>query len=215
MRRYDVQVTEDPLAFRFDGGATWLNLLATRGRSHGAHPVERLTDPDRLADWLARSELTPSRAPDHTDLVRARDLRETLRGIAEAAVEHRPPPAAALTALTQFLAEHPDPVRLRATPHLHREPPADTTAALARIARQAADHLTGADRHTLRICAEQDCRWVFADPTGRRHWCPAPACASRGRVRALRARRREQADPPADEVSAPRAAGGARPPGTR
>ncbi|MEU3521152.1 CGNR zinc finger domain-containing protein [Streptomyces sp. NPDC006654] len=27
------------------------------------------------------------------------------------------------------------------------------------------------------------------DPPGRRRWCPSPACASRGRVRAMRARR--------------------------
>ncbi|WP_367187380.1 CGNR zinc finger domain-containing protein [Microbacterium sp.] len=36
-------------------------------------------------------------------------------------------------------------------------------------------------------CDEVDCRWVFLDPSGRRRWCPAPACASRGRVRAHRA----------------------------
>ncbi|MEV6627473.1 CGNR zinc finger domain-containing protein, partial [Amycolatopsis sp. NPDC051114] len=27
---------------------------------------------------------------------------------------------------------------------------------------------------------------------GRRRWCPSPACASRGRVRALRERRRAE-----------------------
>ncbi|WP_374102027.1 CGNR zinc finger domain-containing protein [Arthrobacter sp. ISL-5] len=34
----------------------------------------------------------------------------------------------------------------------------------------------------------RDCRWVFLDPSKRRRWCPSPACASRGRVRAHRAR---------------------------
>ncbi|MEU4521337.1 CGNR zinc finger domain-containing protein [Amycolatopsis sp. NPDC024027] len=32
---------------------------------------------------------------------------------------------------------------------------------------------------------------MFADPAGRRRWCPSPACASRGRVRAQERRRAE------------------------
>ncbi|MEU2424008.1 CGNR zinc finger domain-containing protein [Streptomyces sp. NPDC007851] len=51
------------------------------------------------------------------------------------------------------------------------------------------DQLTGSDRRALRSCPEHDCRGVFIDPPGRRRWCPSPACASRGRVRAMRARR--------------------------
>ncbi|WP_433234201.1 CGNR zinc finger domain-containing protein [Actinomadura nitritigenes] len=76
---------------------------------------------------------------------------------------------------------------------LVRAAPADGDAALARIARQAVDHLTGPERASLKVCPEDDCRGVFADPADRRRWCPSPACASRGRVRALRARRTAEA----------------------
>ncbi|NUW36743.1 CGNR zinc finger domain-containing protein [Nonomuraea sp. SMC257] len=182
-------VKEDPLAFRFDCGAIWLNLLATQGRTFSASPVERLATPGRLAEWLERCELTPARPPDDDDLHRARALRETLRLLALATVDRRPPPAAAVADLVAFLAEHDDPIRLTADGHLRREPPQRTADALARIARQAVDQMTGADRFALRSCPEQDCRGVFVDPPGRRRWCPSPACASRGRVRALRARR--------------------------
>ncbi|GAA3168221.1 CGNR zinc finger domain-containing protein [Nonomuraea roseoviolacea] len=182
-------VKEDPLAFRFDCGAIWLNLLATQGRTFGAHPVERLATPGRLAEWLERCELTPARPPDDDDLRLARALRETLRPLALATVDHLPPPASAVAELAAFLAGHDDPIRLSADGRLRREPPRSTADALARIARQAVDQMTGADRFALRSCPEQDCRGVFVDPPGRRRWCPSPACASRGRVRALRARR--------------------------
>jgi predicted RNA-binding Zn ribbon-like protein len=177
--------------FRFDCGATWLNLLATKGRSFGAKPVERLGTVDRLADWLACCELAPTRAPRGEDLRQTVMLRETLRELALATVDERAPDRNAIAALGDFLVEHDDPVRLRGGKRLRREPPAMAGDALARIARQAVDQLTGADRAALKACPEHDCRGVFIDPPGRRRWCPSPACASRGRVRALRARRAE------------------------
>ncbi|WP_433257563.1 CGNR zinc finger domain-containing protein [Streptosporangium sp. CA-135522] len=184
---------DERLAFRFHGGDTWLNLLATRGRSFSAQPVERLTTPERLREWLDRSELAPALPPQAADLDRARALRETLRALALATASGQPPPPEATADLAAFLTDQPDPVHLVAGERLLRELPPTTGAALARIARQAVDHLTGPGRHALTICAEHDCHWVFADPTGRRRWCPEPACASRGRVRALRARRRSTA----------------------
>ncbi|MCC3772012.1 CGNR zinc finger domain-containing protein [Streptomyces sp. UNOC14_S4] len=181
---------DDRLKFRFDCGATWLNLLATRGRTFGAHPVERIATPERLEEWLTRSELLPAAPPDEDDVRRAQELRETLRPLALAVVAGERPPADAAAALTRFLDSTPDPLRVVVTDRLRREPPPTASAALARIARQAADALTGPERHALAVCPEADCRGVFADPTGRRRWCPSPACASRGRVRAHRERRR-------------------------
>jgi predicted RNA-binding Zn ribbon-like protein len=215
------------LEFRFDGGATWLDLLATRGRSFSARPIERLTSPARLAEWLARCQLTPSEPPSAADLTHARELRETLRSLALAAVSGTPAPADAVddaargvamadaaqgVAVADAVADAArwaavaDAVadaarwaagasRLRLVDgQLRREPPVTTDEALARIARQALEQLTGVERDQLVSCAEQDCRWVFLDPTGRRRWCPSPACASRGRVRALRARRKAAAE---------------------
>lgn len=179
----------DDLAFRFDGGATWLNLLATRGLSFSSRPIERLNSPGRLAEWLAECELRPDQPPGQADLLRAHELRETLRSLALAAVTGDPPPAGAVRAIGK-LVRVPDPVRLVGKKRLRRKRPATTAEALTRIARQAVDQLTGPERRQLRVCAERDCRWVFADPTGRRRYCPAPACANRGRVRALRERRR-------------------------
>ncbi|WP_042420543.1 CGNR zinc finger domain-containing protein [Streptacidiphilus anmyonensis] len=191
-------MSDDDLAFRLDCGATWLNLLATQGRLPTATPVERIATAERLARWLALHELTPVKPVTEDDVRLAQGLRKPIRAIAWAQVTHQYVPGAAMRELARFLREHDDPIRL-----LHgddeesgedggrmlRAAPPTTAAALARVARQAVDHLTGPERLTLRTCPEQDCLGLFSDPTGRRRWCPSPACASRGRVRALRARR--------------------------
>ena len=180
---------EDQAAFRFDCGGLWLNLLATKGRTFSAKPIERLATPQLLTDWLERCELAPARRIGEDDLLQARQLRETLRALALAAVDEQPPPVGAAMELAAFLAEHDQPPRLTADDRLRRDAPVTTADALARIARQAVDQLTSSDRLALKVCPEDDCRGVFIDPPGRRRWCPSPACASRGRVRALRARR--------------------------
>jgi predicted RNA-binding Zn ribbon-like protein len=180
-----------PDAFRLDMGAPWLNLLATRGQHFGSRPVERIATPERFADWLRHAELTPLAPVTATDLRDARELREILRELALNFVDGAPPRRSAAAALGPFL--HPvEPVRLAVLDRLHRSAPATAAEALGRLAHQAADWLTGPLRVDLRACPEQDCRGVFADPGGRRRWCPSPACASRGRVRALRERRRAE-----------------------
>jgi predicted RNA-binding Zn ribbon-like protein len=190
VKRYAVLVvTEGMYAFRFDCGSTWLNLLATKGRSFSPDPVERLDSLTRFAEWLDRSELLPARPLTPLDLARAIRLREILRVVALATVDGTPPPVDAVTELSAFLAEHDDPMRLIVIDRLRRDPPTTASAALARIARQAVDHVTGAERAALKVCPEHDCRGVFVDSADRRRWCPSPACASRGRVRAMRARR--------------------------
>jgi predicted RNA-binding Zn ribbon-like protein len=178
-------VSED---FRLDMGAPWLNLLATRGRHFGDRPVERIPTPERLGDWLARAELAPLAPVTQADLGTAQRLREVLRELALGVVDGVPPQAGPVSSLTAFL--EPEPIHLAALDRLHRGAPATAADAFGRLAHQAADWLTGPLRHDLRACPEQDCRGVFADPGGRRRWCPSPACASRGRVRALRERRR-------------------------
>jgi predicted RNA-binding Zn ribbon-like protein len=117
-----------------------------------------------------------------------------LRALALATVDDLPPPSSATADLAAFLADRDDPIRLVADYRLRREPPATAVQALARIARQAADHMTGVERAGLKCCPEHDCRGVFTDPVGRRRWCPSPSCAIRGRVRALRARRAAEED---------------------
>jgi predicted RNA-binding Zn ribbon-like protein len=177
------------MELRFDCGATWLNLLATRGTHFGEHPVERIPTVERLTEWFERAELSPSRKVSGRDLEQAWALRELLRPIALATVDGIEPATEHVAALADFLADHPAPVRLGIAERLVRAQPATAAEGLGRIAQQAVDQLTGPEREFLSSCPEHDCRGIFSNPSGRRRWCPNPACASRGRVRALRARR--------------------------
>ena len=131
--------------------------------------------------------MRPTQTVRAADLQAAWDLRETLRPIALATVDGVAPDPEPVGALGRFLGS--DPVTVTVTDRLVRSRPATTADALQRIARQAVDHLTGPERTFLFACSESDCRGVFLDTTGRRRWCPNPACASRGRVRAYRARK--------------------------
>jgi predicted RNA-binding Zn ribbon-like protein len=170
-------------SFRFDGGATWLNLLATRGQSFGPRPIERLPTAEAGERWLTLVGLPPEGVFTPAHLEQLLQLRESLRELAMAAVAGREPSSAA--------SNHVDSIAANATSFAAerrsgRGVPLQT--ALGVIAIQALVTLQGPDRRLLKECAETDCRWVFLDTSGRRHWCPSPSCASRGRVRAHRAR---------------------------
>ncbi|MFB2586774.1 CGNR zinc finger domain-containing protein [Herbiconiux liukaitaii] len=180
---------ENSTDFRFDGGATWSNLLATQGQSFGAHPIERLPTPHAASRWLTLVGYPPTDPMTDTDLDNMIRLREALRDLAMAAVAGR---AAPPQALTHVHAVASAPTRLAFPAHLAFPAPPEhgipMQTALSLIAIQALVSLQGPDRDLLKECAEVDCRWVFLDTSGRRTWCPSPACASRGRVRAHRAR---------------------------
>lgn len=176
--------------FRFDGGATWLNLLATQGQSFGTRPVERIGTPEAGHRWLGLVGFGVDGELSADDLDRLVRLREALRELAMAAVAGREP---ASDDLARVRAHASASAGMLWSGPAQAGVPLD--AALAGIAVQALVMLQGPDRELLRQCAEVDCRWVFLDTSGRRHWCPSPACASRGRVRAHRAR---QGAPSAD-----------------
>jgi predicted RNA-binding Zn ribbon-like protein len=61
---------------------------------------------------------------------------------------------------------------------------------LAEIARSFADTLSGNESARVKICRNDDCRWVFYDRTkGKtRCWCSDKSCGNRERVRRARAR---------------------------
>lgn len=176
---------------RFDAGAAWLDLVATVGFAHTPTPLERLTDLDRLREWLAGENLLPAADLIDADLDLVRSLRQALRGLAEAAVGSASPPKEALDQLNEVLAgDVPVAVRVNRSGALTVSRPATVREALARVARQAVEQLTSPVATTLRTCADHDCSMVFIDPNGRRRWCSADTCGVRNRVRAHRERQR-------------------------
>ncbi len=185
--------TADP-ALRFDAGAAWLDLLATVGGAYGTAPTERLRGAPELAQWLAHEGLTPQHPPTSDDVTAARTVREVLRPLALAALSHRDVDAAALAALQPWL-DRDEPLRVvldAGRPAV--EAPRTVAVALARVCRQAVEHLAGPERAQLGACADGECHMAFLDPSGRRRWCSAERCGVRARVRAHRARARSRPD---------------------
>lgn len=179
--------------FRWEAGRVSLDLVATVGKRPTA-AVERLSTPERLAEWLRAAGLTgPDAAAGDADLARFRALREALYRLVRDVRAGRAPADADIAAVNDAAAVQVRPPQVRAarTGVVRAAPPADGPRdALAIIARDAVDLLTGPDAAHLGVCAADDCELFFVDPTGRRRFCSASTCGSRTRVAAHRARHR-------------------------
>lgn len=179
-------------AQRHDGGAPWLDLLATRELSFGPAPVERLATPTALSRWLEAERLATTGPPvDEADLAAALALREALRRVTHAVLNGNVPDIAEIQEIHEH-AHRGETLALRLRPTLERVAPLDAREALGRLARAALEDLTGPRAGELATCAADDCRMVFRDPTGRRRWCDPARCGTRSRVRAHRDRQRAQ-----------------------
>jgi predicted RNA-binding Zn ribbon-like protein len=177
--------------FRRGNGAAWLDLLATLGGRYRARQVDALDSPARLRAWLRLNGMEPSGAVTEADLAQVREVREALHRLAVAAVNDEPPSGADVRLIDAVLrADTPLQLR-RAGTWLTTARPATVPEALARLARDAVQDLTGPQRAQLHACGDDTCSGIFRDSTGRRRWCSDQTCGNRIRVRAHRARARQ------------------------
>jgi len=188
-----------------------LDFVNTLSYNKG-EPNERLTEATFAVNWMAKHSLlhaaTAAALIDEvsTDdeaaarlLHRVRRVREALRELLDASVERRPPGASALREVNRALrapyvyelVPAADGVSLD---HRHEGDP--VSGALARLAEAIARELTQSDRDRLRICANDECRWVFRDnsPAGRRKWCDMSSCGNRAKAARHRQRQRQKVD---------------------
>lgn len=181
---------------RFDAGRSCLNLLATLGR-RGVTPVERVSTPAELATWFVDAGLLDElvRVAD-PDLAQMRQLREAVYQVVQA-VRHSRRPRPAAVALVNRVAAWPTPQpRLSTrgrTATRHSDHPVQ--AALAVLARDAIDLVTGPDLARVRCCAAPECLMLFLDTSraANRLWCSMVRCGNRAKARAHAARSRQQA----------------------
>jgi predicted RNA-binding Zn ribbon-like protein len=188
--RYSDDMTQE---FRTGYGRDWLDFAITRVGRYTDAPVDLVDTPRGLRAWLTEWHLAPTGGVSTDDVADAQTLREALHGLARAAAAGTEPAADDVRVVDRSLA-HDVPVRLRrgeAGVALRR--PRTTQEALARLARQAVDDLTGPNAARLRTCGDDECSGVYVDPTGRRRWCSDERCGVKARVRAHRARAKKGA----------------------
>ena len=188
---------------RFDlsSGHLALDFVNTLG-GRTTEPKERLPNYDSLLCFSEETRVLPRmrisalveqamRTPGQagTVLQEALALREALFEIFSAVAERRVVPDKALGKLNWNLMEGASFVRLAqqgrsftwdwnvSNPRLN--------AMLWPVARAAADLLTSEDLSKLRMCAAEDCAWLFLDTTRnrKRRWCDMKTCGNRVKAR--------------------------------
>jgi predicted RNA-binding Zn ribbon-like protein len=180
------------LEFRFVSGNRVLDLLCTRADRH-RRPVERLREPHDLDRWLGAAGLTIAQSASPQDLHDTRRLREAVNRIARTVLAGEVPSGNDLAELNGW-ARQP-PLTPQADSCLQQIWIAERAVhgALALMAREAVELLTGPDRSLIRECAASpDCSLLYLDRSraGRRRWCAMDVCGSRAKMTSYRRRQR-------------------------
>lgn len=160
----------------------------------GGQFADGLGTPDSATRWLVEQGF----APPETELREAcaaqvRSLREQVRVLLASRSCSDPAPQGALTAVNDALSKVPTAALLRWDPiqGLCRTAPHPITQivehALAALAANAADLLTGPDAGRLAACGSAPCSRFFLR-NGRRQWCSV-RCGDRARAARAYARR--------------------------
>jgi predicted RNA-binding Zn ribbon-like protein len=188
---------------------TGLDFINTLEFEKG-QPVEHFDELETALAWLFRhdllhrdmlkNELRRSRedaAGAEKTLHKIRRVRTAMRELADATVERRPAEARQVDEVNRALRTHyvyylvpgPDGVSMD---HRHDGDPVD--GAMARLAESLAREVSQGHPERLRICDNDECRWIFNDTsrTGKRRWCDMSTCGNRAKVARHRARARER-----------------------
>jgi predicted RNA-binding Zn ribbon-like protein len=203
-----------PSRFELIGGHPVLDMVNTVSwRGNSARRIERVPDFDALLAWSARAGLIHAAELGHVSaaarveygrgaraLTDTRWLRERLH---EALTSTGPRRQQAIQLLWPQLTSalrHAQPEGLPLQLAIEVHEPDDLTRRLALLALQ---FLTSDDVRLVKVCADDDCGWVFLDRSRNRtrRWCSTADCGNRNRVRRYNARR---AQGPDGEVSAAR-----------
>jgi predicted RNA-binding Zn ribbon-like protein len=160
----------------------------------GGQFIDLLGTPETTNRWLAERGLAPADAGvQEMCTTQLRSLREHVRALFAARVAGLPALPAALSAVNVALSKAPTAALLqwddKSGPYRAVPCPTDETLdhALATLAANTADLLTGPDAERLTACGSSPCnRYLLRH--GRRHWC-STRCGDRARAARAYARR--------------------------
>ncbi len=175
-----------------------LERCATPSHPDYPAPHEELVSLSAAIAWLAeRGVLHPAAASGEAAgaavLERVRAGRAALREVYDAAVERRPPAPSAVRAVNNLLRRQSVAVVVPtrggvAVGHRHQGDPVEE--ALAQLVEPVVRAIAAGETRRLRICANEQCRYVFRDDShaGRRRWCDMASCGNRAKAARHRAR---------------------------
>ncbi|MGW2839420.1 ABATE domain-containing protein [Streptomyces sp. NPDC001493] len=166
----------------------------------GGRHLELLSSPEAATRWLVERDLAPADTKLYeVCTARLRALRDQVRALLASRIDSRPAPDGTLQAVNDALTRTPAAALLRWDPvqGLHRVQahPTDRIVdhALAVLAADAADLLTGPDAERLAACDSAPCRRYLLRTHARRHWCSV-RCGDRARAARVYARRTQAAE---------------------
>lgn len=187
--------------FRFGAGRPCLDFIRTLRHRGRPDQSEELPDGPALLAWTAQADLLlPSTPPARAEVTRARQLREAIAQLLDAA---RSPagvaacPPAALRVLNQAAAAPPPAPSLDPSGQLRHNAGHPAQAVLSLLARDALDLVTSPALTRLKNCANPDCRIIFLDTSrpGARRWCSMDTCGNRAKKHTYTAKRQRPDSP--------------------
>ena len=201
--------------YEFNAGAACLNFVNTVWERVGyltdtpAPPQELLLAFSDLLAWAKAGDLLPAKTIRELDRISERDpaksqrvfrealrLRETIFQTCLNLILDRGNKAALLEPINKWVSDLP-PEKLVysngkiVTAEFAEDP--DLSTIQTTICRDFMRLLCTQDLSRLRVCAADDCGWVFLDTSksGRRKWCTMSDCGNRDKVNRFLERQRE------------------------
>ncbi|MFE9068253.1 ABATE domain-containing protein [Streptomyces violaceusniger] len=172
-----------------------LDFADTAATLPAGQSYDLLATPESAMRWLAAHDLT---TPDvqlyEVCAQRMRTLRAHIRALFAARVDTTTPPEESLRAVNEALTAAPTAPLLawdgaRGLRRIQAHPTDQAVNhALATLAADAADLLTGPDADILASCGSAPCDRFLLRTHGRRHWC-STRCGDRARAARAYARR--------------------------
>lgn len=173
--------------------SSWIDLVNSEEWDGFGKLSDRLDEPAWRDAFLRHWRFHPG-SGEKTPLPALRSMRRLLRGIAQSLAAGRTPGAKEIAQLNaamsvpgrEQLILHQNGCRTEFQPVRSGS---DWVWILSRIAASAANAIVAGAAGRVRICANDDCRWAFRDPTkaGTKRWCSDRTCGNRDRVRRARA----------------------------
>jgi predicted RNA-binding Zn ribbon-like protein len=182
----------DFLAHGHGKTAPWMDLVNSEEWDTFGRLTDHLNDPEWVPYFLRQWHYAkPSR--EVVPIAKLKTLRAALRKSSEALFHGKPIPPPKLRALNDVLNLKGKQRLFQRQNGLRVEFVPDRSGwrwILAEVARSFVETIATGESTRIKICRNDDCRWVFYDQTKAktRCWCSSKSCGNRERVRRARAR---------------------------